>query len=1132
MNMKIWKSYLPNAIFLIALFAKAQPTDPLLLRNPSVSGTHVVFNYGNQLWIIPRDGGTAQLLTTGPGAKTTPFLSPDGKWVSYTGKYNGISNVYVVSSAGGAPRRLTFSSGGSEEVVGWTPDSGRVLFRSSASSPSWFTRLFTISIDGGFPQDLPLPEGVMGSFSPDGQSIAYVPMWNWGTDHGWKHYRGGRTARIWIANLSDSSTESISRDNSNDFDPMWIGDKVYFLSDRNRAVTLFSYDIKSRTVEELLPPGAFDIQWATAAPGAIVYEQIGTLRKLDLFTHQVTDLKVQLSGDLSDVQPHIVKVGDHISSYNISPTGVRAVFEAHGEILTVPAEKGEIRNLTNTAGVAERDPAWSPDGRWIAYFSDESGEYALHLRSQDGSEVRKINLGESNAFYYSPQWSPDSKEIAYTDQRLNLWYLEIAKGIPIKIDTDYYVSPFRAIDVAWSPDASWIAYIKQLPSHMHALFVYSVADFKTTQITDGMSDIRYPAFDPNGKYLYFTAGTDFAQTIGWLDLSGFARPATRSVYALLLRKDVPYPFLPESDEERITSQPGSAVGIAAPPVQEKSGTISPNAVSSRKTEAPLEIVKKPSGLRIDFEDIDKRIVPLPVAPRNYTGLQVGTGGMVYLIDSPPGPGMLPNNGSRSVLRFEMESRRLIKVIDGVNSFQVSFDGKKAIYGQRAGQHTRWNIARLPGSTPSIGEAPPLLRGEALKTDELSVYVNPREEWHQMFNEAFRIERDFFYDPHLHGLDWIKLKKLYEPFISALSCRDDLNYVLNDIFGRLGTSHVASSSPEQEPSSQPATGFLGADYEIDHSRYRIKKIYKKDTWVPDLRSPLTEPGVEVREGDYLLAVDGRELRSTDNIDEFLQDSAGKATALTLANEPSGKERRRVTVVPIASEGYLRSQAWISANRRHVDELSGGRIAYIFVPDTRGGGYASFNRYFFTQLGKQAVLVDERFNRGGLAPDYIVDVLRKPFLSYWGTREGHDFTTPVGANPGPKALLVNMYAGSGGDALAWYFRREKLGPIVGTRTWGGLIGTYDYPQFIDGGEISTPQLAPYNEKSEWAVENQGVPPDVKIDISPRQWREGRDPQLEKAVEILLQQLSTNPVHMPSKPTHFPVFDQNTSAAKAKP
>jgi tricorn protease len=1058
------------------------------LKNPSLGKKLIAFDYGNQLWIVSRTGGVARQLTTGNTASTHPFISPDDKWIAYTGRGNGISNVYLISTEGGTPKQLTFSSAGPEEVVGWTWD-GRVLFRAPANGPFWPTRLFTISIDGGLPQQLPFPEGVMGAFSPDGKKIAYVPVWSWSTDRSWKGYRGGRTARIWIARLSDSDIKQIPSEGSNDFDPMWIGDKIYFLSDRQGAVTLFSYDLKSSRIEQLLPASEPDVQWATASGGTIIYEQIGKLRQFPIADHRQADLPVQLTSDLPELRTRVVTVGDHIASYDLSPTGSHAVFEAHGEIFLVPADQGEAQNLTHTSGVAERDPAWSPDGRWIAYFSDESGEYALHLHSSDGPEVRKIGLGNPPSFFYSPQWSPDGRFISYVDARLNLWYADTQTGALKKIDTDYYVSPFRNFDVAWSPDSAWIAYTRQLPSRMHALFLFSLSSGKTTQVTDGLSDVRYPVFDHGGNYLYFTSSVDTARTAGWLDLSSYGKPATRNVYALLLHKGLHSP---------LGEEPASKTH-AGPSLPPHGGQNSAGGKEADSTAKPPENLAK--ARFIDVDDAIHRIVSLPIAARNLTGLQAGTPGVLYLVETNSGPGS--PGGLQTVYQFDLGSRRLARILENARAFQVSFDGKAAAYALR-GNPLKWNIGTFSATKPPTGE---MLQGKVLKTEEMKINLIPLEEWKQIYHEAWRIQRDFFYDSHLHGVDWRSLEKKYEPYLDALSCREDLNYLLIEIFGQLGSSHIALEGFEQQPSPDFASGFLGADYVIENGRYRIKTIYKRSLWDFDSQAPLDLPWLNVKEGDYVLAVQGHDLHKTDSIFKYLRGTAGKPVRLSVSSDPEGKSAHDVNVVPIWSEGPLRAAAWIESNLSRVRELSGGRIGYIPVPDTRAEGYRFFNKYFFAQLGVEAFIVDDRFNHGGLAPDYMVNALSNPVLNHWHTREGHHFTTPFDANSGPVALLINMYSGSGGDALAWYFQHKKLGPLVGTRTWGGISGTYDYPKFIDGTALSTAQLAPYDDQGHMIIENKGVSPDLLVEEFPAEWRRGQDAQLEGAVKILLKRLKSS-------------------------
>ncbi len=1114
-------SALSVGLFFVMAFP-AQASGPLLMQKPTLSKTHIAFSYAGDLWLVAREGGEARLLTSGPGTKTGPFFSPDGSMIAFTGEFDGNVDVYVMPSGGGVPRRLTHHPA-VDEVVGWSPDGKQVLFRSTRNSYSGFNRLFTVPLEGGLPHELPLPTAEAGSFSSDGKHIAYVPVDNNRrlSSIGWKRYRGGRASRIWIANLTDLSLQQLPRETSNDGNPMWVGNKVYFLSDRNGPFSLFSYDLGSKKLEQALAGSGADIKSASAGPGAIVYEQFGSLALFDLATGQSKTVSVSVPADLPNVRPHFKKVENEIAAVNLSPSGARAVFEAHGEILSAPAEKGDVRNLTNTPGVMERDPAWSPDGKSVAYFSDESGEYQLFIKSPDGlSEPRKISLGEPPSFYYSPIWSPDSKKIAYTDKRLNVWYVDLAKGVPVKVDTDTYDAPQRTLDPAWSPDSRWIAYTKRLTSHMHAVFAYSLEQGKSLQLTDGLSDARFPQFDQKGQYLYFTASTDVGPTTGWLDLSSANRMVTRSAYLIVLRKDQPSPLAPESDEEKGAEESKPDTDKAAAAKSEDKGDEPANPEEKAKAQdakAAKSVKAEAVNVRIDAENIDQRILALPIPPQNYTRLTAGKPGVIFLVESPVRPSLDVQN---TLWRFDLTSRKPERLMEGIGAFVLSFDGKKMLYSKGRPDSRKWYISSA--TTPARGEG----GGAGAKPDTplnlagMDVLVDPRAEWKQEYSEVWRIERDFFYDPKLHGLNLPAAKKQYEAYLENVGNRADFNYLLADMLGEISVGHMYIRMPFDPVPDQVRVGLLGADYTIENGRYRFSHIYQGENWNPQLRAPLTQPGVNVQEGDYLLAVNGRELHGTDEIFELFQGTANKTTVLRVSSSPDGKNARNVSVMPVENEIPLRNRAWIDGNRRKVDQLSGGRVAYVYLPDTGLNGYTAFNRYFFAQLGREGAVIDERFNGGGSAADYVIDYLRRPLQNYWMTREGQNFTTPEGAIFGPKAMIINMYAGSGGDALPWYFRDAKLGPLVGTRTWGGLVGIYDYPQLMDGGGVTAPRVAFFNRNGEWDVENHGVPPDYEVELTPKEWITGHDPQLEKAVSLVMDSMKKNPLPVAKRP-EFPNY-----------
>ena len=1102
-----------------SVFAQATQR-PLLLQKPALGRTHIVFSYAGDLWSVPREGGDAARLTTGTGVETDPAFSPDGNWVAFTGEYDGNVDAYVIPAGGGVPRRLTYHPGG-DSVVGWTPDGRSVVFASSRNSYANFTRLFTIPAEGvGLESELPLPMAYRGSLSPDGQSIAYEPLSRWQPD--WKRYRGGQTQPIWVARLSDSSIEKLPRENSNDTYPMWVGDRVYFISDRGGAATLYSYDTRTKAVARAVENNGLDVKSASAGPGAIVYEQFGSLNLYDLKSGKSSRVPVRVAGDVVTVRPRFERVGTRISTARLSPNGARAVFEARGEILTVPAEKGDARNLTNTTGVMERDPSWSPDGRWIAYFSDESGEYALHLRGQAVlGEVKKISLGTPPSFYYSPTWSPDSKKIAYTDKRLNLWVVDAAGGAPVKVDKNPDGLRNDVMEPNWSPDGKWIAYTKQLDNHLRAVFLYSLASGQVSQITDGMSDARYPVFDKSGKYLFFTASTNLGPTFSFAEMSNFPYQSSRSVYAVVLPNNIPSPISPESDEEKAAAEDRGET----PPRPEEGAAPAAGATPAAAGAAPAQTPPAGAGARppakkdapptrIDLEGIDQRDVALTMIPaRDYTGLYAGKAGTLFLLERMPAGASGPVGPPGLVLhKFDLDKRKLDKVTEGVSDFEVSASGEKMLLRTGPPAAGTWTVAAT---------AMPLKPGEGvIRTSDMEVRVDPRAEWRQMFNEVWRGERDFFYDPNLHGVDIAAMKKIYEPYLDSVAHRSDLTYLFREMLNQITVGHMYIGGGDSPRPASVAGGLLGADYAIEQGRYRFAKVYNGESWNPNLRAPLTQPGVNVRAGDYLLAVGGREVRASDNVHSFFEGTSGKQVVIKVGPNPDGAGAREVTVVPIASETGLRNRDWIESNRRKVDKASGGRLAYVYVPDTSGGGYESFNRYFFAQTQKQGAVIDERFNGGGALADHIVEYLSRPLLNFIHFREGRDIPTPLGAIYGPKAMIINELAGSGGDALPWYFRKMQIGPLVGKRTWGGLVAAFRMPELMDGGFVTAPDAAIYGLQGEWEVENRGVAPDVEVEFDPAAWRAGRDPQLEKAVEWLLAELEKNPApkyKRPDKPNY---------------
>jgi len=1092
---------LGGLLLAFAAVAGAAEEAPLLAHSPTVSKTHVVFGCGGYLWSVPRDGGDARQLTTG-GHEGLPVFSPDGKWIAFTGQYDGNIDVFVMPAEGGEPRRLTWHPA-ADIAVGWTPDGKRILFHSGREAYADFDRLYTVAAEGGPAEVLPMWRGEEAWFSPDAARIAYVPNEVWQTS--WKRYRGGQTTPIYIVRLSDLALEKVTRDNSNDSHPVWFGDTVYFLSDRNGAVTLFAYDTKSKTVKQVIENKGLDFKSLSAGPDMLVYEQFGGIYLFDPMSGKSKTVSIRIAGDLPATRPHYEKVGEKIQNAAISPTGARAVFEARGEILTVPGEKGDVRNLTRTPAVAERDPAWSPDGKSIAYFSDESGEYVLHIADQSGSKaVKKINLGNPPSYFYSPLWSPDSKKIAYTDKRLNLWYVDLEKGAPVKVTTDRYDDPTSNFNQTWSPDSKWLTYAKLLENHQRAVFVYSTETAKESQITDGISDARYPVFDKGGKSLFFAVSTDVGLSAGWLDLSSFQHPVLRSVYAAVLKKGDPSPVEPQSDEEKAAEEKKDSAGGDKGKEADKSkeGEKGKEGDKAKEGEKKKE---EPVKVTIDPDGIGQRIVALPIKAANYVSLDTGKAGTLFLSEIVDVPRFEERSPAVTVSKFDLTTRKTEPFLSGINGFAVSANGEKVLYHQGPG----WFIAKTDAA-PKPGDG-------ALKLDEMEVYVDPRAEWNQMYHEVWRIERDFLYDPHHHGLDLNAAEKKYAPYLKGLAGRGDLNYLFDEMLGEVTIGHMFIGGGDVPQPKRVKGGLLGADYKIENRRYRFARVFNGENWNPDLRAPLTQPGVDVKVGDYLLEVEGREVRPPAELYSFCENTAGKQIKIKVGANADGKDAREVTVVPLPSEFPLRNRAWEEDNRRKVDELSGGKLAYVHVPDTAVGGWLNFNRFYFAQVGKQGAVIDERYNHGGDIADYIVDMLKRPLRNCAISREGEAFCSPLEQIYGPKTMVINEMSGSGGDALPWMFKQDKIGPLVGTRTWGGLVGIYGYPPLLDGGFVTAPRVAIYGLHGEWEVENRGIAPDIEVENDPASVAAGHDRQLEKAVEVTLEALKKNPLVISEHPPY---------------
>jgi len=1120
---------------LCSLALGAQSAHPLLQR-PAFNGNLIAFSYAGDLWTVDRNGGRASRLTTGTGIETDPVFSPDGSMIAFTGEYDGNTDVFVVPATGGVPKRLTYHPA-VDAAVGWTPDGKDVIFRSNRESSSGrYTKLFKVSVNGGLATALPLPMAYSGKFSADGRYFAYSPAgaasgFNYSAYVSWKNYRGGLASSVWIADMTTLDVVKVPREKSNDFNPVWVGNQVYFLSDRNGAVSLFSFDPATKSVKEVAKNDGADIRSASGGQGGIVYDRFGELFLYDPSSGQTHPIPVDLSADLPDVRARISPVDREIENFAISPTGVRAVFEAHGDILTVPAKESTTRDITNTPGVMERDPAWSPDGQSIAYFSDESGQYALHIGSQTGAgAVKKYALANDATFYFHPVWSPDSKRIAFHDNKMEIWQLDTVTGKAAVIDTA--VNNDGDYDAAWSPDSKWLAYTQSLANRLHALFLYSVASGKSSQITDGMSDVRYPAFDRGGKYLYFTESTNYGTSTSGLDMSSDEFTVTRSVDGLALAADTPSPIAPQSEDEKAPGAKDAndnkddkdskdAGDEHSDKDKDKSdaGKKPDEADKAEKAAKP----EKPKPVRIDLEHIEDRVVALPLPPAGYADLQAGKEGTLYLLE---GGGRFGAERGWTLTRFELKTKKPEKLADHLAGFDLSFDGKKMLL-EMAQRESDDPLASGPAPTFLIvpADAPAKLGEGKLDLSRMEVRVDPRAEWRQMFHEIWQIERSFFYDPHYHGVDTVAEEAKFKPYLDQVGSRSDLNYLFQEMLGDFSIGHLRGLGGAIPRANHVPGGLLGADYEIVDGRYRIKRIYTGEHWNPDAHAPLAEPGLKVVAGDFILAIGGEDLRGSDDIQRLLEGTAGTQVVLKIASDASGKGTHDVSVTPIGGDLNLRNLAWIEANRHKVQELSGGKLAYIYLPDTALGGLTNFNRYYFAQLDKQGAVIDERFNSGGQAADYIIDAMKRTLMSWWAPRYGAIYRTPQASILGPKVMITNEFSGSGGDAMPWYFREAQLGPLVGKRTWGGLVGIGNIPVLMDGAHVTSPSFGFFNPQGQWDVENHGVQPDYEVDMDPKPVSEGHDPQLEKAVSLALEELAKHPAPEPHKP-EYPNYNRHTT------
>lgn len=1051
--------------------------DASLLRYPDVSETHITFVYAGDIWIVDKDGGAASRLSSPSGTELSPKFSPDGKTIAFSGNYDGNLDVYTIPFMGGVPNRVTYHGGA---VMGWTPDGNKILFSSGkASGRSRFNRLFTVDRDGGISEPLPPAYAEIGCFSPDGKKLAFTDKSR--LNRTWKRYRGGMAPDIYVMNLDDYSTINITNNSASDELPMWHENKIYYLSDNGdeKRYNIWEYDTSAKTNRQVTDFTDFDVHYPSIGPEEIVFEAGGDLYLLSLETNEYKKVDVNVVTDQQAVLSQTVDAQKYIQHVNISPKGNRALVEARGDIFSLPAEKGYILNFTQSSGSAQRFPAWSPDGKSVAYWSDESGEYELTIHNiEKGTSEKITNLGPG--FRYHIYWSPNGQKVAFIDQAMKIQVTDVENGETKVIDQGLwmYQGALENFDVSWSPDSKFLAWNRGAENRNAIVFIYNVDSGEKEQITSDFYNNLSPAFSPDGKYLYVLTNRLMKPRYSDFD-NTFVYDNSMLVAAISLQKDTPSPVAPENDKVELDDE-------EKPDDEEK---------SEKETDKKNEDI----NVKIDFEGLENRLVLLPVDAGNYRNL-AATDGKIILHDFSDANG---EDSKKPIVYWDLKERELKTIVEDADNFILSANGEKLLISDK--------------QKYSIVEVKEMQKPEKfVPVQDMEMTIEPRKEWEQIFTDAWRFERDFFYDENMHGVDWDAVKKKYGKLLEQAASREDVNFLIGEMIGEINASHTYKGGGDLENPKRRNIGYLGVDWNINNGAYQIEKILEGAVWDAEVRSPLSEPGVNVSEGDYVLAVNGVPLTIEKGPEAAFGGLAGKTVELTVSESASGENSEKVVVKLLDDENRLRHLAWIEKKRQKVAEATNGKVGYIYVRSTGIDGQNELARQFYGQWNKQGLIIDERFNSGGQIPDRFIEMLNRKPLAYWAVRDGHDWQWPPVAHFGPKAMLINGWSGSGGDAFPDYFRKADLGPLIGARTWGGLIGITGLPQLIDGGAVTAPTFRMYDPDGNWFSEGHGVDPDIKVPEDHEKLAKGIDNQLQQAIDWINAELKKNP---PEWPKHEP-------------